>query len=101
MDQITCEFKYKLGQFVKAKPFYEKGNLITPATTERYKVIARMYTEGIIPDTTRMASAIVYNVELAGGFFAKKQERIRTVQEKDIMPAEGLIDMSDLGTPKD
>lgn len=98
---MEIEFKYELGSFVVAKPFYQKGKLIIPPATERYKVIGRMYTEGIIPDTNRTASAVVYHVKLSQALFAKDRDLIRTVQEKDILPVGSLIATNDLGTAQD
>jgi hypothetical protein len=85
---MELNFKYELGALVRALPQKVDGTalpLITPQ--EKYKVLARMYTEGIAPNSTRIECAIVYHVmAMHFSYLRKQSERVYMVKESDLEP---------------
>lgn len=80
---MEINFKYELGQLVCAKPYRnERGTMTIPPSMERYKVLARMYSEGVRPGTKMIDAAVIYHVKIEG--FLVSDKKIVTVKESDI-----------------
>jgi len=62
-ETITAEFAFKVTAIVKPLPFYEKGKLIVPKPEERYKVVARAWTEGQDPYSKKVAARVIYHLK--------------------------------------
>ena len=82
-------FKFQISDIVKPMPFYQNGELIMPKPEERYRIVARAWTEGISLQSIRIKQTVVYHCLPIHTAVTKKMqtdtERVKVVPQTDEM----------------